>query len=391
MLNQIVSITAMNLRSLGSRLGLSLVIIIGIAGVVGVFTALLAMSKGFEATLKATGREDRALVLRDGSSAELNSGLDAASVQAIKDTPGARPGKNGAALASAELIVITEFASIARGGSFNVTLRGVEPAGLELRPELKIVDGRLFKSGLQEVIVGKSALTSFEGVSMGSKLRFRGADWAVVGVFESGDVHESELITDYATAQTAFGRLGASSVLVQLNAAKDVEIFKATLKADPRLNVDVQAEKAYFSGQTEQFSRIISGLAVVVSIIMGLGALFAALNTMFAAVAARTRQIATLRAIGFGGIPVAASVLIEAMALALLGGILGATIAYVLFNNFSVSTLGQGFTQVVFNFRVTPDLVILGLVISLMIGFLGGLLPAIRAARLPVTTALRAG
>lgn len=391
MLNQIISITAMNLRSLQSRLGLSLVIVIGIAGVVGVFTALLAMSQGFEATLKATGRDDRALVLRDGSSAELNSGIDQASVQAIKDTPGARPGKSGTPLASAELIVITEFASIARGGSFNVTLRGIEPAGLEMRPELKIIDGRLFKSGLQEVIVGKSALTSFEGVSMGSKLRFRGADWSVVGVFESGDVHESELLTDFATAQTAFGRLGASSVLVQLDRAEDIDAFTATLKADPRLNVEVQAEKAYFSGQTEQFSNTIGALALVVSVIMGLGALFAALNTMFAAVAARTRQIATLRAIGFGGVPVAASVLIEAMVLALLGGALGATIAYLLFNNFSVSTLGQGFTQVVFNFRVSPGLVGTGLLISLLIGFVGGLLPAIRAARLPVTTALRAG
>lgn len=391
MLNQIISITAMNLKSLGSRLGLSLVIIIGIAGVVGVFTALLAMSKGFEATLKATGREDRALVLRDGSSAELNSGMDTASVQVIKDTPGAQKAKNGAALASAELIVITEFASIARGGSFNVTLRGIEPTGLEMRPELKIIDGRVFKSGLQEVIVGKSALKSFEGVSMGSKLRFRGADWTVVGVFESGDAHESELITDYATAQTAFGRLGASSVLVQMNAAADVATFKATLKADPRLNVEVQAEKDYFSGQTEQFSNTIGALAAVVSVIMGLGALFAAWNTMFAAVAARTRQIATLRAIGFGGIPVAISVLIEAMVLALIGGVLGALIAYVLFNNFSVSTLGQGFTQVVFNFRVTTDLVATGLLISLFIGFTGGLFPAIRAARLPVTTALRAG
>lgn len=391
MLNQIFAITALNLRSLGSRIGLSLVIVIGIAGVVGVLTALLAMSKGFEATLKSTGAPDRALVLRDGSSAELNSGLDPASVLVIKDTPGARIGADGKPMVSAEIIVITEFASKARGGSFNVTLRGIEPTGLTMRPELKIIEGRSFTPGLQEVIVGKGAIRSFEGVSMGTKLRFRGADWTVVGVFESGDAHESELLADYQTAQGAFGRLGASSVLVQLNSAAEVPAYNELLKKDPRLNIDAQSEQKYFSGQTEQFSKTIGGLSLVVSVIMGLGALFAAWNTMYAAVAARTRQIATLRAIGFGGMPVAISVLIEAMALALLGGIIGAIIAYLMFNNFSVSTLGQGFTQIVFLFKVTPDLLLRGILVSLLIGLTGGLLPAIRAARMPVTTALRAG
>jgi putative ABC transport system permease protein len=391
MLNQIVSLTAMNLKSLRERIGLSLVIVVGLAGVVGVLTALLAMSKGFEETVKATGRADRALVLRGGSSAELNSGLGPDSVQAIRDTPGAKIGSDGKPLVSAELIVIAELPSKARGGAFNVTLRGVEPAGIEMRPEIKIVEGRMFKSGLQEVIVGAGALKSFEGIGLGGSLRLRGSDWTIVGAFSSGDSKESEILTDFATAQTAFRRTGASSVLVQLDSNDAVAAFEKALKADPRVNVDVEDEQSYFSKQTEQFGRTIGGLALVVSIIMGLGALFAALNTMFAAVAARTRQIATLRAIGFGGIPVAGAVLIEAMLLALLGGILGAVIAYVLFNNFSVSTLGQGFTQVVFNFRVTPDLVGTGVLISLAIGFVGGLLPAIRAARLPVTTALRAG
>lgn len=390
MLNQIFSITALNLRSLGSRLGLNAVIVVGIAGVVGVLIALLAMSRGFEATLKATGREDRALILRDGSGAELNSAMDRASIDVIKDTPGAKLGSDGRPLASAEMIVITEFASKARGGSFNVTLRGVEPAGFEMRPEVKLIEGAMFQPGLQQVIVGKGALSSFEGVSVGSKLRFRGGDWTVVGVFASGDSHESELWADLATAQAAFNRQGGSSVLVQFENAEQVTAFGETLKKDPRISVEIKNERAYYSGQTEQFSTTIGVLATVVSVIMGLGALFAAWNTMYAAVAARTRQIATLRAIGFGGMPVAVSVLLEAMALALLGGLIGALIAWLLFNNFSVSTLGAGFTQVVFNFQVTGELVIRGVLIALLIGLTGGLLPAIRAARLPVTTALRA-
>lgn len=390
MLNQIGSITGMNLRSLGSRLGLSAVIVVGIAGVVGVMIALLAMSRGFEATLKSTGQPNRALVLRGGSNAELNSGLDRASVDVIKETPGPRRAISGKPLAAAEMIVITEFASKARGGSFNVTLRGVEPESFEMRPEVKIIEGKMFEPGLQEVVVGRGALSSFEGVSIGSNLRFRGGDWKVVGVFASGDSHESELWADLRTAQTAFNRQGSSSVLLAFDQPEQVSAFKEVLKADPRVNVDVQTEAEYFNGQTEQFSRTIGVLASVVAIIMGLGALFAAWNTMYAAVAARTRQIATLRAIGFGGMPVAISVLLEAMALALLGGLLGAAIAWVLFNNFSVSTLGANFTQVVFSFRVTGELVVKGLIIALIIGLTGGLFPAIRAARLPVTTALRA-
>lgn len=390
MLNQIGSITGMNLRSLGSRLGLSAVIVVGIAGVVGVMIALLAMSRGFEATLKSTGQPNRALVLRGGSNAELNSGLDRASVDVIKETPGPRKSISGKPLAAAEMIVITEFASKARGGSFNVTLRGVESESFEMRPEVTIIEGKMFEPGLQEVVVGRGALSSFEGVSIGSNLRFRGGDWKVVGVFASGDSHESELWADLRTAQTAFNRQGASSVLLAFEQPEQVAAFKEALKADPRVNVDVQTEAEYFNGQTEQFSRTIGVLATVVAIIMGLGALFAAWNTMYAAVAARTRQIATLRAIGFGGMPVAISVLLEAMALALLGGLLGAAIAWVLFNNFSVSTLGANFTQVVFSFRVTGELVVKGLIIALIIGLTGGLFPAIRAARLPVTTALRA-
>ncbi len=385
MWNQIIAICALNLRSIGARLGASLVIIIGIAGVVAVLTALLAMAKGFESTLGATGRDDRALILRGGATAELNSGLSTEQLQAIKDTRGL----DGPLQSSGELMVISEFASRARGGSVNVSLRGVEPSGFDIRPELRIIDGRRFEPGLQEVIVGMGALDQFAGVEMGSQVRFRGSDWTIVGVFETGDAHDSELWVDLATAQAAFGRGGVSSVLVQLESADRFDAFKEALKADPRLNVDVEREREYFSAQSSQFSNTIGVLAAVVGVIMSLGALFAALNTMYSAVSTRTVEIATLRAIGFANLPVTVSVIVESMALALLGGVLGALISWLLFNGYSVSTLGAGFTQVAFQFQVSPQLMMRGLLIALALGFIGGLLPALRAARLPVTVALR--
>ncbi|MEZ5442089.1 MAG: ABC transporter permease [Lysobacterales bacterium] len=385
MLSQILAITMLNLRSLGSRLGASMVIIIGIAGVVGVLIALLAMARGFEATLGQTGRDDRALVLRGGATAELNSGLSADQRQVIADTRGL----DGPLRSAGELMVISEFPSKARGGSVNVSLRGVEPTGFDIRPEFRMVEGRRFEPGLQEVIVGADALALFEGVSIGSNVRFRGSDWTIVGVFETGDAHDSELWVDLATAQAAFGRTGVSSVLVQLESADRFDAFAETLKDDPRLNVDVEREREHFSSQSEQFATLIGVLATVVGIIMGLGALFAALNTMYSAVSTRTTEIATLRALGFGSLPVTVSVIVESMALALLGGVAGAAISWLLFNGYSVSTLGAGFTQVAFQFQVSPPLMLQGLLIALTLGFLGGLLPAIRAARVPVTVALR--
>jgi putative ABC transport system permease protein len=218
----------------------------------------------------------------------------------------------------------------------------------------------------------------------------RGSDWTVVGVFESGDANESELWADVEVAQTTFNRQGLSAVRLQMPAAASLQSVKDALVADPRLNVDVESEQAYYSAQTEQFRRTIGMLAGVVTAIMALGATFAALNTMYAAVGTRAREIATLRAIGFGGTPVVVSVMIEALVLALAGGLIGALLAYLLFNNMAVSTLGANFSQVVFQFKVTPALVQRGLVIAIVIGMIGGLLPALRATRQPVTTALRA-
>jgi len=390
MFSQTAAITGINIRSIPERWAPSLVIVIGLAGVVAVFTALLAMSTGFSSTLQAAGRQDVAIIMRGGSDAELNSGLSREDADIIRQMPGIRAGADGKPIASAEMMIIAELLRNKDAkDAANITVRGVEPDAFVLRPKLKIVTGRNFTPGLRELIVGRGVARQFEGAAMGSTVRMRGSDWTVVGVFESGDANESELWTDINIARTTFVRQGESSVRVALDGPAGFDKLKSALSADPRLTVDAKIEQDYYTGQTRDFRRTIGVLAGVVTLIMALGAVFAALNSMYAAVAARGKEIATLRAIGFGGLPVLASVMIEALLLALVGGLLGAVAAYVLFNNMTVSTLGQSFTQVVFSFKVTPELVVRGLVISILIGMVGGLLPAIRAARLPVTTGLR--
>jgi putative ABC transport system permease protein len=389
-LKQALAISALSIRSIPERWAPSLVIVIGLAGVVAVFTALLAMATGFESTLKATGRTDLALILRGGSDAELNSAFDRDSTDLIKQEPGIAAGADGKPLASAELMVIAELVrkDDVKSGA-NITVRGVEPAAFALRPQLRIVAGRNFTPGLRELIVGSGVLRQFQGAEIGKIVRMRGSEWTVVGEFASGDAHDSEMWTDINVARTTFGRSGSSSVLAALDGPDGLQKLKSAVAAEPRLSMDVMREQDYFSGQTKQFRKTIGFLAAVVTIIMGLGAVFAALNSMYAAVAARGKEIATLRAIGFRGVPVVTSVMIEALLLALAGGALGASIAYLLFNNLSVSTLGQSFTQVVFNFKVTPQLVARGLIIAVIIGMIGGLMPALRAARLPVSASLR--
>ena len=391
-LKQIREITLMNLQSIPQRWGASLVIIVGIAGVVAVLVAMLSMSTGLQKTLGATGKMDRAIILRDGSNGELSSFFDRASSTLVRQDPSVARGDDGLPLASAELIVITEVPRQGQTSGANVTLRGVEPNGIRMRDELKIVDGRLFRPGLRELIVGRSAQKQFSGLEVGNKLEFRGSDWTIVGAFTSnGDGHESELFADSESVQSAFGRSGYSSVLVQLTSIDAFDSIKARLIANPQLDVEVKREQEYFSGQSGQLTFLIGWLTNIIATIMAFGALFGALNTMYSAVSARTQEIGTLRALGFGAAPVIASVMAEAVILSLCGGLLGAVLAYVLFNGYSVSTLGGNFTQVAFNFAVTPKLVFNGLIWSLTIGFIGGFAPAIRAARLPVTTALRGG
>jgi putative ABC transport system permease protein len=387
---QALAITGINIRSIPERWASSLVIVIGLAGVVAVFTALLAMAVGFESTLKATGRSDVALILRGGSEAELNSAFGLDSSDLIKEEPGIAAGADGRPLASSELIVIAELIrkdDVKHGA--NITVRGVEPAAFALRPQLKIIAGRTFTAGLRELIVGQGVVRQFQGAAVGQVVRMRGSEWTVVGEFASGDAYDSELWTDANVARTTFGRLGSSSVLAALAGPDGLARLRSAIAAEPRLTMDVLRQQDYFSGQTKNFRKTIGVLAGVVTVIMALGAIFAALNSMYAAVAARGKEIATLRAIGFGGVPVVVSVMTEALLLALAGGVLGALIAYLLFNGLSVSTLGQNFTQVVFSFKVTPELVVQGLIIAVIIGMIGGLLPALRAARVPVTVSLR--
>jgi putative ABC transport system permease protein len=391
MLKQILAITGLNLRSIPQRWGPSLVIIVGLAGVVAVFTALLAMAQGFQATLSDTGRVDNAIVLRGGSGAELNSGFGRDQAELIKMGPGIRKGSDGLPLAAGELMIITElFKKGETVNAANVTLRGVEPASFEVRPQLRITEGRRFQEGLREIIVGAGVARQFENTGIGDTIRMRGSDWTVVGLFESGDANDSEVWVDAGTAQSAFNRgSGFSAVRLALESPEAIETLREALTSDRRLTVEVLEEQAYYSAQTGQFRQMVSVLAGVVTLIMALGAIFAALNTMYAAVATRTREIATLRAIGFGALPVLVSVMVEAIVLAFVGGAIGAFIAWALFDNLSVSTLGQSFTQVVFAFQVSAGLVVAGLVVAVFIGFIGGLLPAVHAARMQVTTALR--
>ena len=391
-LRQIREIVSMNLQSIPQRWGASLVIVVGIAGVVAVLVAMLSMSAGLTKTLGTTGRSDRAIVLRAGSNAELSSFMERALVTLIKQDPAIVRGRDGLPLASGELMVITEVARKGEDGSTNVTLRGVEPGAFELRPEVEIVAGRRFRPGLQELLVGRAAQQQFAGLEVGQNLVFKGSAWTIVGVFTSnGDGHESELWADTESVQNAFDRSGYSSVLAQLSSDSAFDGFKARLKNDPQLTVDVERELDYFSKQSETLTFLIRLLTNVITVIMAFGALFGALNTMYSAVSARTREIGTLRALGFGQLPVIASVMAEALVLAVVGGLAGALIAYLMFNGYSVSTLSPGsFTQVAFNFAVTPALIAQGLLWALLIGFLGGLMPALRAARIPVTEALRA-
>lgn len=391
-LKQIAEIAWMNLRNIPQRLGTSLVIVVGIAGVVGVLIALLAMAEGFRATLAGTGKDDRAIVLREGANAELSSGLSREQVDLIKRGAGVKRNAAGDPIASGELLVIADLPKASTGTLANAQVRGVQPEAFELRPEVKIIEGRNFTPGPRELIAGRGAASQFGNVQVGSKIAFRDSDWTVVGLFEAGGgSHESELWGDAEVVQSAYRRNGFQSVSVQLESAAALDTFKTALDDDPRLTLKIQNQKEYYESQSRQLSTVINVVGTVIAAIMAIGAVFGALNTMYAAIATRSREIATLRAIGFGGLPVVISVMIEALLLALLGGLLGAALAYFIFNGYTVSTLnGASFSQVAFDFRVTPELMQRGLTWALAIGLIGGLLPAVRAARLPVTTALRA-
>jgi putative ABC transport system permease protein len=388
---QTLSVTRVGISTLGQRIGASSVIVIGIAGVVGVLVAMLAMGDGFAATLQQTGSDDTAIVLRGGSAAELNSVLERDSLNVIEQAPGVARDADGKPIASAEISVVANLAKKNDPSvEANVQIRGVGDAAWALRPNVHITEGRRFKPGLRELVVGQGAQRQFAGLAVGHQIRLAGQPWTVVGAFASNDSHDSELWGDMQTVASAYRRgSSAQSVTVRLTSPKAFDTFKAALLSDPRIKVDVTTTREYFAKQSEGLTKLIRIVGLTVGIIMAIGAVFGALNTMFAAVASRAREIATLRAIGFRGVPVVVSVLLETMLLALLGGLLGGFVTWLIFNGYTASTLGSNFSQVVFQFKVSPQLLWTGIKWAMAIGFIGGLFPAVRAARLPVTTALR--
>jgi putative ABC transport system permease protein len=384
------SVTRVGLATIPQRLGASSVIIIGIAGVVGVLVALLAMAVGFEATLKETGSDDTVIMLRAGSNTELNSVLSHETAQLLAQQSQVLHNAQGQPVASPELVVVASLPKRSTGLDANVEIRGVGEHAWELHPNVRIIEGRKFSPGLRELIVGKGAVEQFSGTEVGATLKLNGQVWQVVGKFDAGDSHDSELWGDTDVVGSAYRRgSSTTTVLARLTNPDQLDALKAALASDPRFQIDVKTTRDYYAAQSEQLTRQIRILGSVVAAIMAIGAIFGALNTMYAAISARAREIATLRAIGFRGAPVVVSVLIETMLLALLGGVIGAALAYLIFNNYTASTLGQNFSQVVFNFKVSPALLWSGLKWALAIGLIGGLFPAVRAARIPVTAGLR--
>lgn len=382
----------MNLRSLPQRIGTSSVVVIGIAGVVAVLISVLAMSTGFIRTLQKTGPNNRAIVVRTGSSAELVSVLMNDAALAVADSPGIKKGSDGRPLASPETLLIMNL-SKKDGEDASAPFRGLTPDGFAVHPEIKVTNGRVFHAGVTEMIVGKSAQRLYKGLDVGSQINLRGATWTVVGAFDGGGSgHDSELIADKQTLNSAYQRgNGVQSVWVVLDPQGGFQTFKDAITTNPQLQVDVSTEKDFGTQQSARISSILKIVAYVVGGIMAIGAIFGALNTMYSAVSTRSREIATLRAIGFGPVPVVVSVFVEALLLALIGGAGGALMAWLLFNGHSVDTLAGGFGgQLIFDLAVTPGLVALGIIWACVIGVIGGLFPAIRAARLPVATALRA-
>ncbi len=377
------------IATLPQRWGASSVIVVGIAGVVGVLVAMLAMGQGFQATLNSTGDDTTAIVLRGGSQAETNSVITRDLVPLIGSLPGIAADARGRPLLSPELSQVVNIASRSDGTDVNAQLRGVGEQAWVVHDKVRLVQGRRFTPGLREIVVGKGALTQFRGLQLGKTLTLGSQQWTVVGVFASGDAHDSELWTDAQTLATTYNRSAYQSISVRTAGKAGFSQFKTAMAADPRLKLDVETTRAYYGKQGGGLNRLISILGTVIGAIMAVGAVFGALNTMYAAVATRAREIATMRAIGFRGTPVIMALMLETMLLALLGGLLGGLIAWAIFNGYSVSTLGSNFSQIVFQFKVSPELLWSGLKWALGIGLVGGLFPALRAARLPITTALR--
>ena len=390
-LQQLAAVTAMNLRNLPARLGTSLVAVVGIGGVVAVLVSLLSMGEGFRAALELSGQDDVALVLRGGSSDELSSAFDRDAVSVVVAAPGIVRDARGP-VASPEFYTIVDLPMRSTGTSANVPFRGVTSRAAEVRTGFSIVAGRMFEPGRDEVIVGRGAFAQFGNVDLGREVTWGSHVWRVVGVFEAGgSVSESEVWTDLTVLQGVYRRGNSVQVVrARLESPAALEDLERWLGADPRVDASVRSEREFYADQSRILIALVRYVGTTIAVLMGIGAVFAALNTMYSAVSSRTREIATLRALGFGATPVVASVLLEAVALGLLGGVVGGALVYLGLNGYQASTLNwASFSQVTFAFTVTPALLVTGLGYSLILGLAGGLLPALRAARLPVTAGLR--
>jgi putative ABC transport system permease protein len=392
LISQIAAVVVMNLRSLPQRLGPAFVIIIGSGGVVAVIVAVLAMAAGMAKTLQSTGRDDRAIVLRNGSASESGSALPRSAAQIIMDAPGIKHDRDGRPMASAEPLRLLKLFRSDDGSEVTAVLRGLGAQAMLVRPELKLIEGRMFRLSVNELIVGKAARAQYKDVEIGSHITTRTAIWTVVGTFTTnGDAHESELMADADTVMSSDHGSTYGSITALLDSPGSLDKLADSLTDNPRVRVDVTRERDYFSRQSKTVSSLLSILVYVVGGIMGVGAIFGALNTMYSAVSTRMTEIATLRAIGFGSSGIVISVLVEALLLAATGGILGAFAAWAFFNGRTISTTqGTAYAQLIFDITVTLRLALIGIAASCIIGFIGGLFPALRAARLPIATALRA-
>ncbi|MBS1817297.1 MAG: ABC transporter permease [Acidobacteria bacterium] len=382
----------LNLRTIPQRLNSSAVAIVGIAGVVVVFVSVLSIASGFSMAMQGSGSRGRALVMRSGADSEMTSGLSGTEVDVIRQAPGlAREGQ--LALTSAELYVIIDLPKkSAPTSSANVPMRGIEPMGVTIRPEVSLIAGRMFRFGTNEVIAGRGANGQFVNLNVGDTVVSGQNRWEVVGIFEAdGGVSETEIWCDARVLQGVYRRGNTyQSLLASLETPEAFDTFKDWLTANPQLNVSIRRENEYYAGQSQTLTRLIQTIGFGIAALMGIGAVFGAILTMYTAVATRAREIATLRALGFDTSSVVVSVLVESMVLGAIGGVIGGAAAYAGFNGYQASTINfQTFSQVAFAFRVTPQLLVLGLTYALAMGLVGGLLPALRAARLPIPSALR--
>ncbi len=388
-LRQTLAITWLSLSSMRFRMDNAIVALIGFAGVVLTVVGVLSIRAGFQSTLQSTGSPDRAIVLRGGSGTEINSVLTGPATHLIAEAPGLAQ-VNGRALASPELLVLINLPKRSTGTDANVAFRGVEPVARLVHNQIHLIRGRWFRPGMNEVVAGEGAVKHFRGLRVGDTFRSGRRTWRVVGVFsDGGGLHGSEIWTDLPTLQGVYQRGNSvNSVVVRLASPSTFGLFSAALAANPQLNVSAETEPAYFAEQSRGLSLFINIIGGIIAVLMGGGAVFGAVNTMYTAVASRTREIATLRALGFARSSVLVSVLVESMMLGAMGGAVGAFAAYLLFNGFEASTLNQ-FSQVAFRFRVTPLLMGSGLSYALLMGLVGGLLPAVRAMRASIAEGLR--